>query len=86
MVMVEKGARNNSHYCMIMNTSRLDDNRLSFCFEMLQPYFRHKIGMLTNAQQKKEIIKWCHDKTENYGFIFIDTLNQKLYHCKNKLK
>lgn len=86
MVMVDKGVRNNSHFVMIMNTSRMDDNRQQFIFEVLQPYFRHQIGDLSSAQQKRMIINYCHEKTQHYGFIFVDTLEQKIYQCKNKIE
>ena len=85
MKMVDKGVRNNSHLILIMNTTRMDDSRLQFLFEVLQPYFRDKIGEMTSAQQKKAIINWLHNATQDYGFILVDTLEQKLYHCLNKI-
>jgi hypothetical protein len=85
MKMVDKGVRNNCHLIMVMNTTRMDESRLQYLFEVLQPYFRDKIGELSSAQQKKAIIKWLHNTTQDYGFILIDTLQQKIYHCLNKL-
>ena len=84
MVMVQKSVRNCGHLVLFMNTRRMDSSRLEYVFEVLQPYFMDEIGMLPKTQQKNAIIKFCHEATNHYGFILVDTLDQKLYICKNK--
>ena len=82
--LIDKGVRSNTHLVCVMNTSRMDSSRLEYIFEVLQPYFMNEIGSLPKSQQKSYIIKFCHESTKNYGFILVDTLEQKVYICKNK--
>lgn len=84
MVMVQKSVRNCGHLVLFMNTRRMDSSRLEYAFEVLQPYFMNEIGMLPKSQQKNAIIRFCHDATDNYGFILVNTIEQKIYLCKNK--
>ena len=86
MVMVQKSVRNCGHLVLFMNTRRMDNSRLDYIFEVLQPYFMDELGCLPKSQQKNAIIKFCHEMTNNYGFILVDTLENKIHICKNKLK
>lgn len=71
--------RSNLHGMIIMNTKRLEKGYLDTFADVLRPYFDYDV-------KKDEIIKWMIENTRNFHFIFVDSFEDKIYLCKNKLK
>ena len=71
-------SRQNLHGIIIMNAKKLEKGYLDTFAEVVRPYFDWGV-------KKDDIIGWLIEHTRNFQFIFVDSFNDKIYLCKNKI-
>ena len=71
-------SRQNLHGIIIMNAKKLEKGYLETFAEVVRPYFDWGV-------KKDDIIGWLIENTRNFQFIFVDSFNDKIYLCRNKI-
>lgn len=77
--------RGSVNYWLISRVDMMEKDRQDDVVDMLMPYFK-SLRDLPIGKQKQLILDWINNKTQNFGYIFLDTINNKIIHCKNKIK
>jgi len=75
--LLNKSDRGNAH---MIGFSKSGFERKDYIIDILKPFLWDEYDTAQN--NKVRINKWINDHTDNYGWIFIDTINNILYHRK----